>query len=477
MFGNLFGGKSRRARKQAVAEVSKYSEAVQQIYFYTGNYERVNPIDNINQIAKYAYRNPAVSFAVDSIADDCCGLPLKARVRGGDEKPFVWGERDFDIVRGLLRPTVLHSRHRQEGYALRDLLMFGVCFQHGVVINGILRETWRLPPSRMTVIEGNHGMPQAFEVGGITGWKNSSGYRWQVNSATGHCEIFYSKTYHPTDIQRAIAAVQKCYREVNASSEIAEINYNIAKNAGVPSGVFRSTSDRPIVAEELSRMRDEVKDKFQGARNAGKPFFAGNLEWQPIGMTSREGEFVQTRDAMLRDILAQYRVPPQLYGLPDNATYSNYSEARRAYFLRAVLPVAEAFWADRSLWVSNLLGEDIEIMPDTNRMPVIADWTADRMQKIEAVNFLTINEKREMAGLKSIGADGDTVLVPAGMGNISDAVNPPEPPDFDPFGDGDEPPAKAPAKDSDKEKTPPEKSKEKEKSPTATGGVGNKEKA
>ena len=88
-----------------------------------------------------------------------------------------------------------------------------------------------------------------------------------------------------------------------------------------------------------------------------------------------------------------------LLGIPGDATYANYAEAHRAFYRLTVLPLATRVTASVAWWLSEHLGEEIELRPDPDQIPALAEDRNQQWARIAAADFLTDAEKRALLGL------------------------------------------------------------------------------
>ena len=110
-------------------------------------------------------------------------------------------------------------------------------------------------------------------------------------------------------------------------------------------------------------------------------------------------EFHKTKEAAAREIATAFGVPPMLLGVPGEATFANYAEANRAFYRVTVLPLAARVLAAVSAFLSQHLGEAVELKPDLDNIPALAGERDAAWARVAAADFLTANEKRAALGL------------------------------------------------------------------------------
>ena len=94
--------------------------------------------------------------------------------------------------------------------------------------------------------------------------------------------------------------------------------------------------------DQFERLKRELEENYQGARNAGRPLLLeGGLDWKAMSLSPKDMDFMEAKHAAAREIALAFGVPPQLLGIPGDNTYSNYQEANRVFFRATVLPFAQ----------------------------------------------------------------------------------------------------------------------------------------
>ena len=104
------------------------------------------------------------------------------------------------------------------------------------------------------------------------------------------------------------------------------------------------------------------------------------------------------------------RVPPELIGDSANKTYSNYREARRAFYEETILPLMVMLRDKLNMWLMPLFNDGMELDFDTDQVSALQEDRAMLFERLTKANWLEINEKRDEAGFDETEG-GDAVLV------------------------------------------------------------------
>ncbi|MCG3462089.1 phage portal protein [Xenorhabdus bovienii] len=111
---------------------------------------------------------------------------------------------------------------------------------------------------------------------------------------------------------------------------------SIMKDGMMAAGVIKSADwlDGTKGAKAL-----EALERYKGARNAGKtPILEGGMEYQQLGMSNQDAEWLASRRFTIDDIARMFNVSPIFLQEYSNSTYSNFSEASRAFLTITMRP-------------------------------------------------------------------------------------------------------------------------------------------
>lgn len=117
---------------------------------------------------------------------------------------------------------------------------------------------------------------------------------------------------------------------------------------------------------------------------------------------------IEGKQLSSREIAQAYGIPPMLVGVPGDATFSNYREARFHLWEDTILPLLDFIVAEFNLWLTPYFGYDLKLSYDHDGIPALAPKRESTWAKISQAEFLTINEKRQALGYSPI--DGGDVL-------------------------------------------------------------------
>lgn len=354
-------------------------------------------------MAKEGYQhNPIVYRAVRMIAEATASIPLL----------LYDGARELE--QHPLLATLQAPNPMQTGTSLREelvsyLMLAGNAYCECVLLGEHPQELYVLRPDRMRLLPGKSGWPQAYDYA-VDGRK----VRYPVPE-TGFAPILHLKAFHPLDDHYGQAPVAAARHAIDVHNAASAWNKALLDNSARPSGalVYQARDGGNMSDEQFERLKEELEQGFQGVRNAGRPLLLeGGLDWKAMGLSPKDMDFLETRNAAARDIALAFGVPPMLLGIPGDNTYANYAEANRVFWRQTVLPLAEHIVGSLGTWLGTAYGRHLRLGLDKDAIAALSEDRQALWSRIGKADFLTANEKRAALGYGALPG-GDAV--PAGL--------------------------------------------------------------
>jgi HK97 family phage portal protein len=186
------------------------------------------------------------------------------------------------------------------------------------------------------------------------------------------------------------------------------------RNDSRPGGVLKT--DTTLKGDAAKRIKAEWETLHAGGNQHRVAVLEQGLEWQQIGISPEEAQFLGTREFQAEDVTRWFRVPPHMVGLTSKATsWGSGIEEMNIGFLtytlrpwltrwtqaikRDLILAPQTYFAD--FIVEGLLRGDIETR--YNAYAVGRQW-----------GWLSVNEIRQRENLNPV-AGGDQFLTPLNM--------------------------------------------------------------
>ncbi len=334
--------------------------------------------------------NPVAHRCVRLVAEAAASVPMAT---------------DAPALAGLLRRPApgRDGTHLLEAlYA--HLQLSGNAFLEAVTLSGESRPggLFVLRPDRMTALTG--------PTGWVEGWLHEVGGRRRTlrPDADGWLPVMHLALFHPTDDIHGLAPLGPARQALDLHNGGADWQKALLDNSARPSGALVYGGSGPgLTPEQFDRLKAQLEEEQSGPRNAGRPLLLeGGLDWKPMSLTPADMDFREAREGAAREIALALGVPPMLLGIPGDNTYANYREANIAFWRMTVLPLVRKMADALSAWLGPRFDAgDTSIRPRTEEVPALAADRAEQWRRLDEIAFLSLEEKRALAGLAPVEAD------------------------------------------------------------------------
>jgi HK97 family phage portal protein len=370
---------------------------------------------NYESFAKEAYGKNVVAYqAINRIADAIASVKLGV-YRG--ETELV----DHPLIALLNRPNPLQSYSDYVRAKVSFLMIAGNGYEERFMVGREVKELYQLRPDRMKIIPSSNGIPSAYEY---TLGQNK--VRWEMDSRTLTCDVRHLKLFNPLNDWYGMSPIEAGSYAIDQNNEAMNWMQALLQNSARPSGALTVKDSGTLSDENFNRLKAQIEEQYSGSSNAGRPMLLeGGLDWKQMGLSPDDMSIIETKFSSARDVALAFGVPPQLLGIPGDNTYSNYAEARLAFWEDTALPLLQMIVNDWNNWLGSIYG--VEIKPDIDSIPAIAEKRLSMWQMADQSQDLTINERRALKGYGPIDG-GDVLFVSSAEIPLSMATEPlPEP--------------------------------------------------
>ncbi len=302
------------------------------------------PERGYDNFAKETYLKNVTAFrAIDEVSKSVASVPWKQfrRLADGNREEV----EDDGIAGPLKRPNPNESLQWVMLKLTAYLVMSGNSFVERVgptsgPNKGKVKELYALRPDRFSLktdLKSGRLSQYIYTVGG-----NKT--KWDVDPVTGHADVLQLKAFHPLDDWWGAAPTESAAREIDTSNEATEWNKSLLDNQGRPGMIYTLVGQ--LGADQFDQLERYLREAHSGPQNVGKDLIltgergtsAVPYGWSPTDMDFGEGDL-----RLMRKIAMAYGVPPMLLGIPGEATFANYKEARLA------------FWETTVFWLLNYI--------------------------------------------------------------------------------------------------------------------------
>lgn len=350
-----------------------------------------------DNFARETYLKNVTAFrAIDEISTSVASVPWKLFRRVEDDKREV--VTDTAVAEVLKRPNPKESLEFVMLQATAYLVMSGNSFFERVTPETgpnkeDIKELCSLRPDRFKFkISPESGQLEKY-VYNVQGRE----VEWDVDPVTGQADILHLKSFHPLDDWWGASPTESAAREIDTSNAATQWNMSLLQKQGRPGMVFT------LIGSLGEQAFDELEKRLQaktGAMNVGDNLIitgergtkAEPYGWSPTDMDFSEGDL-----RLMRKISMGYRVPPMLLGIPGEATFANYKEARLAFWESTVFYYLKYIRGELNNWLFPK-GSEYFIGYILDDVPALAPRRDRIWERAQKSDFLTLDEKRALVG-------------------------------------------------------------------------------
>ena len=281
--------------------------------------------------SKTAESLPAVYCAVSTLAESLASLPIHVYQKNANgDKERVNGhyiERLFNLA-----PNEYQTSYDFKMALMRSILLRGNGFAK-IDYDGSAR------PRELHFMHPDSVITKKLDSGRL-------GY--QVTTSNGKSrsllqeEVLHIR-YHSDDGITGKSPVQVCRESLGLGLALQAHGATQFKNGVRPAGILQTDS---VFRDPnaFKRLQEQVNENYRGAQNVGKLMVLEHgLKWQPISLNNTDAEWLQSRHFSIADVARIFKLSPIFLMDYTNSTYSNFSEAQRAFLSQSLRP-----------WLTNL---------------------------------------------------------------------------------------------------------------------------
>ena len=334
----------------------------------------LNPPLDIQSARVYS-GSPWVYVAISRIAEAGALVPLKV-YRLEIEKRIGIDNHPLETL--LSKPNPLTSGFELFEQTIGSLELHGNAYWFLAGDGrGQPREIWLLRPDRVTIVPHEQRIV--------------AGYLYEINGERiplDAIEVVHFRRWHPDNDFYGLSPIAAARGAVLSDRHMADWNRNtFGQDHGVPAGIVNIKDF--ISDTDFERLKREWRTQYGGASRRTAFLRGGTIEWQHIGLSHSDLDFLQGRQAQRDEILNIFGIPVGL--VSENATEANAKVAERQFIERTLYPklvrIAQKITQELlPFYGANLVAEYDDIRPTDAKA---------RLEEIRtAYPLLSINELR-----------------------------------------------------------------------------------
>ncbi len=336
------------------------------------------------------------------------------------------GDKEVDRAHPLYR--VLHTRPNtwQTSFQWRQMMMGHLVLRGNaysrIVLGGRnVAQVVPLHPDRTRVVDQRADGDLVYEH----------------QTASGQTEVLFSDevfalTGLSSDGVTGISLLSMMRDSVGLALATQEFGGRLFKNAPMFKGLLKQVVGRYMDEEAERRVTSSFARAHSGENSHGVALMPPGLEWESIGITPEDSQFLETRAFQVEDLLRFIGVPGVLVGHADKtATYASAEQFFQAFFTYHMAPWF-VLWEQAIQRDLVIESEQDQITAEFNREGLLRGDSAARAEFYRTMielGVFTRNEVRQLENRNRIEGLDDPLTpmnLQQGSGAADEATEPPE---------------------------------------------------
>lgn len=259
-------------------------------------------------------------------------------------------------------------------------------------------------------------------------------YVYRLNDRELHIDpmdVVHFRLPDPSAWERGHAPTESIRYAIDTHKEADILNLRRIQNNAVPpiALTMKGTPSKPA----LDNMRSTWQQRYGGADNAGKPaILPEGTDIKQLQQTNAEMQYIEGKGVNVKEILANFRVGPEMLGQTDSQTRANAEAAIFVFQRFGMLPLI-------TLFADTLTNDYLPAFPGTSDSKgqwhmeygfddPVPENTEEKRQNARTLwdmGALPPDEAREMFGKEALGLEGmDTPYLDMGKWPVGEKPEP-----------------------------------------------------
>ena len=317
-------------------------------------------------------------------------------------KALVEVDMQHPIIQTLLNPNDYQSYYEFMDNLLGFKLITGNSYVYGVGPStgfnaGKFKQLYVLPAHLIRILSDGRYDP-------VSGYTLTTQYDSQDLRADN---VMHTKYWSPDYSAQGShlygqSPLRAALRVMQQSNDAQTASVKLFQNTGAV-GILSDDSDDGLAPEQALELQRKYKAEHSGAANSGNIIISSSkLKWTQLGLSPVDLAIIDSQKMNLRQLCNIYHVNSALLNDPDNKTYNNMYEARKALISDAILPELISLRADLNKWLvapyNKSEGVNYFLDFDLSVFPELQEDKKEQIQYLERAWWLTPNQKLEEMG-------------------------------------------------------------------------------
>lgn len=208
---------------------------------------------------------------------------------------------------------------------------------------------------------------------------------------------------------KGLSVLQNAARSLAIAQASENAANNYFSNGGKLDGILKV--DGPVSMKQREDIRTAWNETYT-ANGSGIAILQGNMNYQPIQLSAKESQMLESRQFSVTDIARFFGISPVLLGDLSKASYSSLEAVQNDFLVHCLQPYITMIENEFDRKLLSVSEDNLSIILETNEI-LRTDKQAQSQYYTSLINsgVLSINEARKELGYNGIGEDGDKHII------------------------------------------------------------------
>ncbi len=226
--------------------------------------------------------------------------------------------------------------------------------------------------------------------------------------------------------------LQAAFRNITSSNDADIARVRAFQNQGAIGMISAGSNEEKMKMSsmELKALSDKYQEKFGGVENFNKVLFTTAMaKWDNMGLSPVDMAILDSKIHDLRTLCNIYGIQSQLFNDPENKTFNNQKEAKKAAMTDVIMPLLNSLRDELNGWLvtnySKTEGKKLFLNPDWKSVAVLQEDMQKLVNWLARAWWITPNKKLQIQGMEiSTDPNMDKIYIPSNLAELGQEIIP-----------------------------------------------------
>ena len=329
---------------------------------------------------------------------------------------------DHPILDIWANPNPLQTRTEYVTNWCGFKLLTGNAFQNGVapaigINKGVFQELYIMPSQHIEIVPGGIREPIKKYI------LNAGIKRIPFDPEVVNHSKYFNPVFEDGQSLYGQSPLQAAFRNLTSSNDADAARTSSYQNNGAIGMISGNGKDSTMKMsdKELEAMSDAYKEKFGGTKNINKVLFTtSQIRWDSMGLSPVDMAILDSKIHDLRTFCNIYGTQSQNFNDPENKTFNNVKEGKKADMTNAVMPLLNSLRDELNGWFvagySRAEGRELFMAPDWKNVAVLQEDIQKLVNWLAKAWWIPGNKKLRIMGMdESDDPNMDKIYIPSNL--------------------------------------------------------------